>query len=197
MITLHTWTTPNGRKISIMLEELGIPYLIKTVNLIQGEQFSPAYQAISPTNKIPVLSDSGIDGRTITVFESGAILQYLAEKTGQLLPDHGADRYQVLEWLHWQTASLGPVLSQLVAESTNTHLADEADRLLGVMDRQLTRYTYMANEEYSIADIACYPWVAALRHAPALGSRPHLRRWINTLSSRAAVQRGMALPRLN
>lgn len=203
MITLHTWTTPNGRKISIMLEELGIPYLIKTVNLIQGEQFASAYQAIAPNNKVPALVDTNADGNTVSVFESGAILLYLAEKTGKLLPDAGADRYKVLSWLQWQTAGLGPVLAQLVAEPASSHLVDEADGLLGVMDRQLARYTYMANEEYSIADIACYPWVAALRHSlhSALGdklnNKPHLRRWLNTLAARTAVQRGMALPRLN
>jgi GST-like protein len=139
MITLYTWTTPNGRKIPIMLEELGIPYTIETVNIGEGEQFKPAFLAISPNNKIPAIVDADADGRTVAVFESGAILTYLAEKTGRLLPASGPERYKVLEWLHWQIGGLGPMFGQLgffelrakeKSELASKHFLDEAERLL-------------------------------------------------------------------
>jgi len=211
MITLHTWTTPNGRKISIMLEELGIPYTIKTVNISQGEQFVPEYLAISPNNKIPAIVDTDANGETVSVFESGAILTYLAEKTGKLLPASGAARYKVLEWLNWQIGGLGPMLGQVgffeVFSKEKSPLAskrfiDEADRLMGVMDRQLAKTTYLAGEEFSIADIASYPWMfgVTLMLKPALGekldSKPNLRRWMELMAARPAVQRGMALPKV-
>jgi len=211
MITLHTWTTPNGRKISIMLEELGIPYDIQTVNITQGDQLKPAFLAISPNNKIPAIVDTDAGGETVSVFESGAILTYLAEKTGKLLPASGAARYKVLEWLNWQIGGLGPILGQVgffeVFSKEQSALAsqrfiDEADRLLGVMDRQLAQHTYLAGDDYSIADIASYPWTfgLTLMLKPALGdklaSKPHLQRWMALMAERPAVQRGMALPKL-
>jgi GST-like protein len=212
MLTLHTWTTPNGRKIPIMLEELGIPYTIKTVNIGENEQFKPEFLAISPNNKIPAIVDTDADGKTISVFESGAILTYLAEKTGKLLPASGAERYKVLEWLHWQIGGIGPMFGQLgffelraeeKSEMASKHFLDEAERLLGVLDRQLARHTYVAGEEYSIADIAAYPWVAAAaeKMKPALGgqlaAKHNVQRWMAMMAARPAVQRGMALPKVN
>jgi GST-like protein len=212
MLTLHTWTTPNGRKVPIMLEELGLEYTIKTVNIGKGEQFDPAFLKLSPNNKIPAIEDTDADGNTITIFESGAILTYLAEKTGQLLPASGAERYKVMEWLHWQIGGLGPMFGQLgffaVRSEEKSALAidrfvEEADRLMGVMDRQLARHPYIAGGQYSIADIACYPWAVGARDKlkPAIGeqlaSKPHLNRWLDMLGARPAVQRGMALPKVD
>ncbi|KQQ33369.1 glutathione S-transferase [Duganella sp. Leaf126] len=210
MLTLYTWTTPNGRKIPIMLEELGLPYEIKTVNLGKDEQFSPAFLAISPNNKIPALVDHGAEGGPLSIFESAAILVYLADKTGKLLPAAGPARYKVLEWLSWQIGGLGPILGQVgffeIHSPEKSALAskrflEESDRLLGVLDKQLSQHTYVAGDDYSIADIACYPWVAVIDDAlkPALGARlagkPHVRRWMDLLAARPAVQRGMALPK--
>jgi GST-like protein len=210
MITLYTWTTPNGRKIPIMLEELGIPYTIETVNIGEGEQFKPEFLAISPNNKIPAIVDTDADGRTVAVFESGAILTYLAEKTGRLLPASGPERYKVLEWLHWQIGGLGPMFGQLgffelrakeKSELASKHFLDEAERLLGVMDRQLAHHSWLAGAEYSIADIAAYPWVmaAAEKMRPVLGSQleslHNVQRWLALVGARPAVQRGMALPK--
>lgn len=207
MLILHTWTTPNGRKIPIMLEELGLPYTIKTVNLGKKEQFAPEFLKLSPNNKIPAIQDG-----ELTIFESGAILTYLAEKTGKLLPPEGPQRYKVLEWLHWQIGGLGPMLGQagffaVRSEEKSAlaiqHFLDEADRLFGVMDQQLSQHAYIAGDDYSIADIACYPWVMAAldKLKPALGAqldnKPHLQRWIQTLGQRPAVQRGMALPKVD
>jgi GST-like protein len=211
MITLYTWTTPNGRKIPIMLEELGIPYTIEAVNIGEGEQFKPAFLAISPNNKIPAIVDTDADGRTVAVFESGAILTYLAEKTGRLLPASGPERYKVLEWLHWQIGGLGPMFGQLgffelrakeKSELASKHFLDEAERLLGVMDRQLAHHSWLAGAEYSIADIAAYPWVMAAveKMQPVLGSQleslHNVQRWLALVGARPAVQRGMALPKV-
>jgi len=212
MLTLHTWTTPNGRKIPIMLEELGLQYTIKTVNIQKGEQFEPEFLKISPNNKIPAIVDIDADGNRVSIFESGAILTYLAEKTGKLLPASGPQRYQVLEWLHWQIGGLGPMLGQLgffalraeeKSEMATKHFIDEAERLLGVMDKQLARHTYLAGDDYSIADIACYPWVMAVleKMKPVLGDKldnmAGLQRWLKMIGSRPAVQRGMALPKVD
>jgi GST-like protein len=212
MLTLHTWTTPNGRKIPIMLEELGLQYTIKTVNIGKGEQFTPEFLAISPNNKIPAIIDTDVDGGTVSIFESGAILTYLAEKTGKLLPAAGAERYKVLEWLHWQIGGLGPMLGQVgffairseeKSELAIKHFVEEADRLLGVMDKQLADNVYIAGTHYSIADIACYPWAVGVldKLKPALGdkldSKPNLRRWLDMIGARPAVQRGMALPKVD
>jgi len=212
MITLHTWTTPNGRKIPIMLEELGIPYTIETVNIGADEQFKPAFLAISPNNKIPAIVDTDAGGETVTVFESGAILTYLAEKTGKLLPASGPARYKVLEWLHWQIGGLGPMFGQVgffelrakeKSALASKRFLDEAERLLDVMDRQLAHHTYLAGEEYSIADIAAYPWLAAAveKMQVALGgqiaARHNIQRWMKLIAARPAVQRGMALPKVS
>ncbi|MDN0074757.1 glutathione S-transferase N-terminal domain-containing protein [Crenobacter sp. SG2303] len=205
MITLYTWGTPNGRKISIMLEELDLPYQVHTVNIGQHEQFSPEFLAISPNNKIPALVDSdGPDGKPISVFESGAILIYLAEKTGKLLPKDGAARYEVLQWLMFQMGGFGPFLGQAhhfnrfapePVPYAQQRYNDEAKRLYRVLDRALSQRTFVAGEELSIADIALYPWAA--RHEwqnICLAEYPHVQRWFDTLSLRTAFQRGMAVP---
>lgn len=211
MINLYTWATPNGRKISILLEELGLDYVVSPVDLGKREQFSPHFSAISPNNKIPAVVDTVIDGDPIVIFESGAILTYLAEKYGQFLAPHGQARYNVFQWLHWQTSALGPMLGQLgffaVRSEEKVPLAiarftEEADRLLNVMDKQLQANTFLAGEEYSIADIACYPWTLAATTyledvlKESLAAKPALQRWLKLVSERPAVQRGMAIPKL-
>lgn len=211
MINLYTWATPNGRKISIMLEELGVDYTVSPVDLGQLAQFSASYTAISPNNKIPALVDSGSEGAPITIFESGAILTYLADKSGQFLAAHGQARYNALAWLHWQTSSLGPMLGQLgffsVRSEEKSALAisrfsEEADRLLNVLENQLQAHAYVAGEEYSIADMACYPWVLAatayLKQVlkDSLATKPAIQRWLQQVGARPAVQRGMAIPKL-
>ncbi|MFD0912497.1 glutathione binding-like protein [Methylophilus luteus] len=211
MINLYTWATPNGRKISIMLEELGVDYTVSPVDLGQLAQFSASYTAISPNNKIPAIVDSGSEGAPITIFESGAILTYLADKSGQFLAAHGQARYNALAWLHWQTSSLGPMLGQLgffaVRSEEKSALAisrfsEEADRLLNVLENQLQAHAYVAGDEYSIADMACYPWVLAatayLKQVlkDSLAAKPAIQRWLQQVGARPAVQRGMAIPKL-
>jgi GST-like protein len=209
MITLYTWTTPNGRKPAIMLEELGWRYQIQTVNIGKNEQFSEVFLAISPNNKIPAIVDEAADGGPLSIFESGAILTYLAEKSGRFLDTSGPGRYKTLEWLHWQIGSLGPMLGQLgffgVRSAEKSPLAirrftEEADRLLSVMERRLADHPYLAGDEYSIADIATYPWtIAATTYledvlADSLKTKPSVYRWLQTVGDRPAVQRGMAVP---
>ena len=163
MIELYTWTTPNGRKASIMLEEVGLPYRVHPINLGKNEQFDPAFLKISPNNKIPAIVDEDAPGGPLAVFESGAILIYLAEKTGRLLAKEGAERYHALEWLNWQMGGIGPMFSQLgffAVRSTDkaplaiTRFTEEGQRLLTVLDRQLQANVYLAGEDYTIADIA-------------------------------------------
>jgi len=211
MINLYTWATPNGRKISIMLEELGLDYAVSPVDLGKREQFSAHFSAISPNNKIPAMVDSAPDGEPVAIFESGAILTYLAEKYGQFLASHGEARYRALEWLHWQTSGLGPMLGQLgffaVRSEEKSPLAiarftEEADRLLTVMELQLSSNTYLAGEDYSIADMACYPWTLAATSylkdvlKASLATKPSLQRWLTLVGQRPAVKRGMAIPKL-
>ena len=210
MIELYTWSTPNGRKISIMLEELGLAYSVHPVDISKNEQFDPKFLAIAPNNKIPAIVDpEGPQGR-LSVFESGAILVYLAEKTGKLLaPSGDPARYKALEWLNWQMGGLGPMLGQLgffaIRSPEKAPLAirrftEEAQRLYDVLDRRLGDAPYLGGEAYSIADIACYPWCFASTtlHAPVLGTRlaglPHFQRWMKAVGERPAVQRGMKVP---
>lgn len=204
MITLHTWSTPNGRKPLILLEELQVPYTIVPVDLGQREQFEPAFLAISPNNKIPALVDDEAVGGPLTMFESGAILTYLAEKHGRLLPPAGAERYRVLTWLHWQIGGVGPMFGQLgfFAKQDDAfamgHFAKEAERLLGVLDKQLSAGPYLAGAGYSIADIAVYPWIVAAteRLGPQLGAtvagKAALQRWLKLVGERPAVRKAMA-----
>lgn len=209
MITLHTWTTPNGRKVSIMLEELGIAYQINAVNLGKNEQFAPKFLAISPNNKIPAITDDLTDGSSLSVFESGAILTYLAEKHGRFLDASGRGRYKQLEWLNWQVGGLGPMLGQLgffekfskeKSEFASRRFIAEADRLMLVMEAALSRNRHLAGDAYSIADIAAYPWVVTANTFLAdvlskhMAAKPALQDWLARVSARPAVQRGMAIP---
>ena len=204
MIDLYTWSTPNGRKISIMLEECGLPYKTHAINIGKNEQFAPAFLAISPNNKIPALVDSdGPDGKPFSLFESGAILIYLAEKTGKLMPRDAQARYTVLQWLMFQMGGLGPMLGQAhhfrraapeQIPYAIKRYTDEAARLYGVLDRQLAARDFVAGE-YSIADIAIYPWIARHEwHAQDLNQFPSVKRWYDLLGARPAVQKGMAVP---
>ena len=210
MIDLYTWGTPNGRKVSIMLEEIGLPYAVHTVNIGREEQFDPKFLAISPNNKIPAIVDPDGPGGPLSLFESGAILSYLAEKTGRFLAPTGAARYKALEWLYWQVGGLGPMFGQLgffaVRSTEKAPLAiqrftEEAERLLGVMELRLSEAAYLSGDDYSIADIACYPWALAATTylAPALGEvvkeKPEFQRWLKSVGARPAVQRGMAIPK--
>jgi GSH-dependent disulfide-bond oxidoreductase len=215
MITLYTWTTPNGRKIPIMLEELGWKYEVHPVNIGKNEQFSPEFLAISPNNKIPAIvvddGDGDGDGERLTIFESGAILTYLAEKSGRFLAPAGPARFKALEWLHWQIGGLGPMLGQLgffakrseeKAPLAIKRFTDEADRLLTVMDRRLTETEYLGGPDYTIADIASYPWTYAATTflkdvlAESLSSKPAVHRWLGAVGNRPAVQHGMEIPKV-
>lgn len=202
MIDFYTWGTPNGRKVSILLEETGLPYRVHPVDISQGQQHDPAYLAINPNGKIPALVDSdGPGGKPITVFESGAIMIYLAEKTGTFLPAEA--RYEVLQWLMWQMGGFGPILGQThyfrrMAKEQVPHAIErftaETRRLYGVLERRLAEAEYVAGP-YSIADMALYPW--ATRHEWQmidLADFPHVKRWYDALSARPAVQKGMAVP---
>lgn len=201
MIDLYTFPTPNGRKVSILLEELEISYNVHKVDITKGEQFSPDFVEINPNSKIPAIIDNESE---ITIFESGAILMYLAEKTGKLLPQEPKSRYQVMEWLMFQMASVGPMFGQFnhfnrfAPEKVPYAIAryeQETLRLYGVLDRQLADRLYIAGEDYSIADIALYPWVASYEFMGlSLEKHPHLKRWVELLQERPAVQRGMAVP---
>ncbi len=206
MIDLYTWKTPNGRKVSIMLEELGLPYEVHPVDISKRAQFEPGFLAISPNNKIPAIVDR--DG-PVSVFESGAILTYLAEKTGRLLPASGAARFEVLEWLHWQVGGLGPMLGQLGHFAVMSkekvppaidRFTTEAGRLLGVAERRLAGSAFLGGSEYSIADVAAYPWLLAagtmLRDAlgDLLSDTPALHEWMARIGERPAVQAGMKVP---
>mgnify|MGYP001548063710 CR=1 FL=1 len=208
MITLYTWKTPNGRKVPILLEELGLRYEVKPVDILHDEQFKPEFLAVSPNNKIPAIVDHDAVGGPLTLFESGAILTYLAEKTGRFLAAEGHEKYRALEWLHWQIGGLGPMLGQLghfavfTKEKQPTAIArftKETERLFGVLDRRLAESPYLAGESYSIADIASYPWVMQaeghLREPlePIIAQTPHVRAWIERLRVRPAVERGMRI----
>lgn len=202
MIDLYTWGTPNGRKVSILLEELGLAYQVHPVNIGAGDQFSDTFKAINPNSKIPALVDH--DGaEPVTVFESGAILIYLAEKHGQFLPVAGTARYAVLQWLMFQMGGFGPMLGQThhflryapePVPYAIERYTKEAARLYAVLDQQLSAHEYVAGA-YSIADMALYPW--ASRHEwqrIELADYPHVLRWYQQLSARPAVQRGMLVP---
>ncbi len=206
MITLYTWGTPNGRKISIALEELGLDYQVRNVDIPRGAQFAADFLAVNPNNKIPAITDSnGPDGAPIDLFESGAILIYLAEKTGRLLPATPRERYETLQWLMLQMGGVGPMLGQAhhfrrfapePLPYAIERYTSEAARLYGVLDTRLAGRDWLAGGQYSIADIATFPWIA--RHdwqGMDLARFPNLRRWFDTIAARPAVQRGMEIPR--
>src|SRR4051812_41280114 len=204
MIELHTWTTPNGRKVSIMLEECGLPYSVHKVNIGQNEQFKPEFLAISPNNRIPGIVDpEGPDGKELKLFESGAILIYLAGKTGKFLPTAARGKYIALQWLMFQMGGVGPMFGQahhfLRAAPEQVpygikRYTDETRRLYGVLDRRLADVAFLA-DEYSIADIATFPWIARHEwHKVDLAEFPNVKRWYDTINRRPAVVRGMAVP---
>ena len=207
MIDLYFAPTPNGWKISVMLEECGLPYEIHWVNIGAGEQFTPEFLAISPNNRIPAIVDrEPVDGGDpVSVFETGAILLYLAEKTGKFLPQDLRGRTAATEWLMWQMGGLGPMMGQhghfklyapeRIAYATERY-RNEVLRLFGVMDRRLTDHEYLAGSEYSIADMACFPWVQTYkRQEIALEDFPGVKRWYEELKQREGLRRGMALGR--
>ena len=198
MIELHFYPSPNGLKIAMMLEECGLPYRIVEVDILRGAQFAPEFLRISPNNRIPAIVDTAAEGGPLSVFESGAILQYLAEKSGQLLPADPRGRYEVLQWLYWQVGGLGPMAGQAhhfrafaaeVVPYGIKRYTDEVNRLYGVMDRRLADRPYLAGE-YSIADIACWPWIVPHeRQGQSLADFPHVRRWFEAIRERPAVRR--------
>ena len=209
MLTLYTWTTPNGRKVPILLEELGLAYEVIPVDLGKDAQHAPSFVAISPNNKIPALVDDEADGGPLALFESGAILTCLAEKHGRFLAPSGRARFDTLAWLHWQIGGLGPMLGQLGFFAVRAkekvpvaidHFMKEADRLLGVLERRLAEVPYLAGADYSIADIAAYPWTQAAATflapvlAESLAKKPAVARWLARVGERPAVQRGMKVP---
>jgi len=205
MIDLHYWTTPNGHKVSLFLEEAGLPYKIFPVDITQNDQFKPDFLKISPNNRIPAIVDNDpVDGgEPISLFESGAILLYLAEKTGKFIPQDLRGRQEALQWLFWQMGGLGPMAGQ------NHHFnrfakekipyaikryVDETTRLYGVLDRRLADRDFVAGSEYSIADMAIYPWIA--RHSwqdQNLTDFPNLKRWYDAIANRDATKRAYAL----
>ena len=201
MIEVYSWPTPNGHKVHIMLEECGLPYRVHPVDIGAGAQFEPGFLAISPNNKIPAITDpDGPEGAPISLFESGAILLYLAGKTGRFLPAGTAARYEVLQWLMFQMGGVGPMLGQahhfrIYAPEKIPYAVDrytnEARRLYGVMDRRLAQSTYLGGPEYSIADIAVYPWLRSwMNQGIDWNDFPHLRAWFDEVGARPAVQRG-------
>jgi GST-like protein len=205
MIDLYYWTTPNGHKITLFLEESGLPYRITPVNIGKGEQFKPYFLTIAPNNRIPAIADDdpADAGPPVSVFESGAILLYLAEKTGRFLPTDLRGRSEALQWLFWQMAGLGPMAGQ------NNHFrfaapqqlpyaieryTNETNRLFGVLDKRLTDRPFLAGEIYSIADMANYPWIVPWeRLGQSLDDFPNLRRWFKSIGARPATKRAYAL----
>jgi GST-like protein len=202
MIEVFTWPTPNGHKVHIMLEECGLPYNAHPVNIGKGEQFAPEFLAISPNNKIPAITDpDGPGGEPISLFESGAILVYLAAKTGRFLPAGERARYETLQWLMFQMGGVGPMLGQ------NHHFrqyapekipyaieryTNEARRLYGVIDRRLAQSEWLGGAEYSIADMATFPWLRNWENQGiVLSEFTYLEKWFNTIAGRPAVQRGV------
>ena len=208
MIELYTWGTPNGRKASIMLEEVGLPYTVHPVNILEGDQHKPEFLAISPNNKIPGIVDpDGPGGKPISLFETGAILMYLARKTGSELFPPEADAlayWSVMQWLMFQMGNVGPFFGQanhflrFAKEDVpygKKRYRDEAHRLYGVMDRRLADVRYLAGDAYSIADIATYPWCARwIWHEIDLDDIPNVKRWFEEIGARPAVEKGMEVP---
>ncbi|MFB6275737.1 MAG: glutathione S-transferase family protein [Halothece sp.] len=202
-IELYYWPTPNGHKVSILLEELALPYTVQPVNILAGDQFTPKYRQLNPNAKMPTIVDpDGPGGEPYSVFESGAILLYLAEKTGRLLPSDPRARYRVIQWLMFQMGNVGPMLGQThhfrqyAPESIPYAIeryTKEAARLYGVVEDQLAQSDYVAGD-YSIADIAIFPWIVPYeKQGQSLDDYPHLKRWFEAIYARSAVQRGLNL----
>ena len=203
MIDFYYWPTPNGWKVSILLEELQIPYKTCPINIGQGDQFTPKFLKISPNNRMPAIVDHDVNGDPISVFESGAILWYLAEKTQQFIPEDPLKKKEVLEWLFWQTGNQGPMggqLSHIVNYAQGEHsyshqrYLNEYDRCLGVLDRRLENQSYIVGDSYSIADIINWPWVLIAKPLGAsLDKYPNLNAWRSQIKERPAVMRGVDL----
>jgi GSH-dependent disulfide-bond oxidoreductase len=202
MIQVYSWATPNGHKVHVMLEECGLPYRAHAIDIGAGQQFAPEFLAISPNNKIPALTDpDGPDGQPISLFESGAILLYLAAKTGRFLPKGTREKYEVLQWLMFQMGGVGPMLGQahhfrLYAPEKLPYAVDrysnEAKRLYGVMDKRIAKSRYLGGAEYSIADIAVFPWLRSWKNQGIDWSDyPHLKGWFDEIAARPAVMRGV------
>ena len=202
MIEVYSWATPNGHKVHIMLEECGLPYRVHAIDIGAGDQFDPAFLAISPNNKIPAIVDpDGPEGKPISLFESGAILLYLAGKTGRFLPEGVSAKYEVLEWLMFQMGGVGPMLGQahhfrIYAPERIPYAVDrytnEAKRLYGVMDKRLARSKYLGGSEYSIADIAVFPWLRSWKNQGIdWNDYPNLKGWFDEIAGRPAVKRGV------
>ncbi|RQH08613.1 glutathione binding-like protein [Paraburkholderia dinghuensis] len=205
MIDVYSWATPNGHKVHIMLEETGLEYRVHPVNIGAGDQFTPEFLAISPNNKIPAIVDSEgprrADGEPFSLFESGAILIYLAAKTGKFMPEDLAARYDVLQWVMFQMGGLGPMLGQAhhfriyapeKIEYAVNRYTNEARRLYNVMDKQLGKTEYLAGDDYTIADIAAFPWTRSWQNQGIdLDSVPNVKRWHETIAARPAVKRGV------
>ena len=203
MIDLYTWHTPNGRKVSIMLEEIGIPYNIFSINIAKDEQFQPHFLKISPNNRIPAIIDK--DNNDYSLFESGAILMYLAEKSGKLLNFSDKDEYyRTIEWLMWQMGGVGPMFGQVhhfvkynkgKSEYSEQRYSKEAKRLYGVMDKILEQNQYIAGKSYSIADISIWPWTARFDWQEIdLNEFPNVTRWYKEMADRPTVQKGWLVP---
>ena len=202
MIEVYSWATPNGHKVHIMLEECGLPYRVHGVDIGAGDQFKPEFLAISPNNKIPAIVDpDGPDGKPISLFESGAILLYLAAKTGRFLPADVRGKYETLQWLMFQMGGVGPMLGQthhfrIYAPEKIPYAierySNEARRLYGVMNRQIARHRYIAGDEYTIADIAIFPWLRSWKNQGIdWNDHPHLKGWFDEIAARPAVMRGV------
>jgi GST-like protein len=204
MIELYSWPTPNGQKVHIALEELALPYTVTGVNIGEGEQFKPEFLAITPNHRIPAIVDQdGPGGQPLPLFESGAILIYLAEKTGRLIPNDAASRYICLQWLMFQMGGIGPMFGQ--ANHFANYAPDkipyaieryrnEVLRLMRVLEKRLSQAEYLAGRDYSIADIATYPWVrSAVASGVPTDETPGVARWLERIAARPAVERGMAL----
>ena len=202
MIDLYTWPTPNGHKIHIALEEMGLAYTVHPVNIRTGEQFQPAFLAISPNNRIPAMVDSdGPDGQPITLFESGAMLIYLASKSGKLMPATDRDRYTMLQWLMWQMGGVGPMFGQAnhfraYAKEPQPYpierYTNESNRLTRVLDKRLSEAPYVGGAEYTIADIAIFPWMrGSEKRGVNIDEYPNVKRWFDAIDARPAVKRAL------
>jgi GST-like protein len=205
MIEVWNWPTPNGQKVHIAIEELGLPYTLHPVNISKGEQFQPDFLALNPNHRIPAIVDTdGPGGARLVLFESGAILIYLAEKAGQLIPKDPVARLLCLQWLMFQMGGVGPMFGQYNHFATYApekipyaieRYTNERARLVSVLDKRLSEAAYLAGDDYSIADIATFPWIrfASLRGGLSLDATPAVRRWLDTVGARPGVRRGLAL----
>ncbi|WP_050477282.1 glutathione binding-like protein [Herbaspirillum rhizosphaerae] len=204
MIDVYSWATPNGHKVHIMLEECGLDYRAHAIDIGAGDQFTDEFLKISPNNKIPAIVDTdGPDGKPISMFESGAILIYIAGKTGKFLGTTDREKFNILQWVMFQMGGLGPMLGQAhhfriyapeKIEYAVNRYTNEARRLYGVLDKQLSKTAYLAGDEYTIADIACFPWTRSWKNQGIeLSDFPHVQRWFDAINARPAVQRGVTV----